>query len=179
MATLQKTTITEALAEIKLITKKMEQKASFIRQNLVRAAHVPDPLGDSKGKLESEAQSYIDLGTRIINIRHAISKANLECEITVGDTTQTIADWLIWKREIAQNKFKLFDHIQSALKTSIDQASKSPQAYLDAEGKHKFVELVTNLSYPEYAEKSQKVQDQLAKLDGLLSLKNATITIEV
>lgn len=174
-----KTTITEALAEIKLISKKIEGKAPFVISNLTRYGHMPDPLGESKKALESEMQSYLDLGGRIIKIRRVISAANLSHEITIGERTMCIADWLIWKREVAKNQHELFDRIQSTLKQALDRNGLSPQAYKDADGNPKFAELITNLPYQEYFDRATKVQDQLAKLDGLLSLKNATITVEV
>lgn len=179
MSTLQKITITEALAEIKLITKKLESKGKFVTTNLTRYKHVPDKIGDSEKKLNEEMQSINDLYKRMVKIRNVISKANLANTIKIADEEMPITDWLSWKREVAQGQKILYLNIQSTLKREIDKVEMSPQGYKDADGNNKFFELVCNLSYPEYVTKTQEVQEKLDKLDGLLSLKNATIVVEV
>lgn len=172
-------TITEALADIKLIEKKIESKKSFIAGNLVRVKHMPDPLGDSRDSLTREVQSINDLQARLVKIRSAIAKANIESSITVGDRTKTIYDWLTWKREVATKEIDLYKSIYNGTKAAIDAAATRPQIYKDDQGNTHLVAIETALDYPEYVKKFESATETLEKLDGQLSLKNATIQINV
>lgn len=180
MSTKRTITITEALAEIKLIDKKLESKAHTVMGNLTRYDHIPDALGDSAKKLGEEMQSMHDLWAEIIKIRSAISGVNLRETIKVGEKTATISEWITWKREIATKQLTLYTNIRNNLKNATDRHATNPQAYKDPEsGENRFFKLVCNLPYSEFIEKSQKTQETLDRLDGLLSLKNATVTVEV
>jgi len=105
-------TITEALAEIPTIEKRIEKKEEFILNYLYRQSSVRDPHekdGGSNVLITREKQAIADLQLRLIKIRSAIQKANSENSITIGAQTKTITDWLTWRREIApkQQRFLL------------------------------------------------------------------------
>lgn len=172
-------TITEALAEIKLIGKKLDSKGDTILKNLTRFEHMPDVLGDSKSVLAQEMQSMSDLWARHIKIRSAISKANLTETIKINDDEMTISEWITWKREISAKELNMCTNIRNKLKMETDRAASNPQAYKDADQNNQFFKLICNLSYHQYVERSQYIQERLDKLDGLLSLKNATTIVEV
>ncbi|MFA5152932.1 MAG: hypothetical protein WC554_10255, partial [Clostridia bacterium] len=100
---MSKITITEALAEVPTISKRIEKKQEFIRSFLSRQSAVRDPHekdGGSSVLIQRELQGIKDLQQRLIDIRSAIQNANAENVITVEGTTQTIADWLTWRREV-------------------------------------------------------------------------------
>jgi hypothetical protein len=173
------TTITEALAEIKLIEKKVESKTSLVTNNLTRPKHIPDPLGDSSAILTAEMQSINDLYVRLVNIRDAIAHANIKNDITIDETTKSIYEWLVWKREVAEKHIGLYQKVFQGTKSVIDRMSQTPQAFKDDKGEPRLVEFVANLNYLDYVKKAEEKQAMLDKLDGLLSLKNATILINI
>ncbi len=120
-----KTTITEALAELKTIQKRITKKREFIDNNLARQDFVRDPhLGDGgTEKLNEEAfQSISDMEERTIRIRSAILKSNLETFIKVGGffTGRSVQDWLTWRREILDRQRKFFDGLNTKINSLKD-----------------------------------------------------------
>lgn len=172
-------TITEALAEIKLIDNKIEAKQQFVTANLYRAKHLPDPLGDTKAVVESEVQAIGDLRRRRVKIRKAIAEANLKTEVKIGESTLSIFEWLTWRREVAGNEKSFLRSVHANIKMAIDAVTKTPKFYKDESQENKIVEIVPSLDHSVFAKAEAEVQEMLDKLDGLLSLKNATVTIDV
>ncbi len=76
-----KITITEALQEIKTINKRLESKRRNILSYVGRDNRVKDPLEKEGGTVEfikKERQALSDLEKRIISIRTAIQRSNLQ-----------------------------------------------------------------------------------------------------
>src|SRR5258708_17462080 len=99
-------TITEALQEIKTVGNRLKKKRIAIGTYLARDKRIIDPLagdGGSEKYITQERQSIKDLETRIINIRTAIQHSNLSASLTVGDTTRKVAEWLVWRKEVAED----------------------------------------------------------------------------
>src|SRR3954451_8770915 len=97
-------TITEALAELKTIDKRIEKKREFVLTYLLRQEMFKDPLekdGGSVSAIKRETQAIHDLEERKIVIRRAIQQANERNSIAVGKQARSIADWLVWRREVA------------------------------------------------------------------------------
>jgi hypothetical protein len=178
---MEKMTITEGLAEIKLIEKKMEKKKTMIVSNLTRFKQVKDPFekeGGSQTTIRQEMQSVSDLQKRLENIRSAIAKANLFESVTVGAQTKSIYSWLIWKREILENDEKFKQSIVNQIKSQIDRQSVNPQVWKTEAGGVELCELILNADYGEQLKALENLGDIKEKLDGQLSLKNATVVIE-
>lgn len=169
-------TITEALAEITLIAKKISKKQEKINRYLIRQESFKDPLGDSKKEIDEELQSISDLLSNHIAIRTAIQKANLENRLTIGTFDMSVAEWLIWKREIfpkiqAQFRgiFSIIDEVRSrALKQGATVGSQevgSPNNF------------VINVDEKYLSTIMESLQENYDKLDGALSLFNATTRV--
>lgn len=129
--------------------------------------------------ISKEHQSMRDLQRRLQRIRAAISQANLDNMITVNDMTQSIHDWLIWKREIAAESNGFLQLITHQTKVHMDQAGKSPQVFKDEKEQLKVVKWIYHIDYSEWLRMYEKGNEALEKLDGQLSLKNATIVVEI
>ncbi len=175
-------TITEALAEIKLINDKIAKKRSFVLDNLVRIKQLPDALtsqGGTQAVLVADVQAISDLETRLVKIRSAIMKANLENTAEVNGQVLSIYDWLVWKREVAPSKRGFYEQVYNYTKRKLEELQKSPQILKNDQGQTQLVEPETGLPYMEYAEKYSAVNEMLNKLDGVLSLKNATVLVEL
>ena len=179
---MSKMTITEALAEIKLIEKKAEKKRQTVGANLVRYEHVKDPFesdGGSKVAMKREVQSIGDLENQLVKIRSAIAKANIETTLTVGEQTKSVYDWLTWKREVSEKQVQFFKHVYENIKHQIDKQATNPQVFKTEEGQVQVAKLSYNLEYADFLSASQKLSDTLETLDGKLSLKNATVMVDV
>ena len=178
---MSKITITEALAEVPTINKRIEKKQEFIRSFLYRQNAVRDPHekeGGSATLISQEMQSIKDLQERLIAIRSAIQKANAESEITVGNETKTIGDWLTWRREIAPNMQSFLNGLAGTMKQLRQQASKQGVTITDKSETFS-MDYVVNMNEKELAEKIESMENVLGILDGQLSLKNATILIDL
>ena len=178
-----KTTITEALAELKTISKRVEKKRSYINSYLYRQEALKDPLekdGGSAVVIARERQAIKDLEFRHVAIRLAIQKINHETPVTVEGITNSLADWLTWRKEVApeHQRFLL------TLRSQIDQARKATQqrggTVVTAAGDAtKPTDVIVNVNEAQLAEEMEKLESILGGLDGQLSLKNATVTIEI
>lgn len=176
-----KITITEALAEIPTILKRIEKKREFVQSFLYRQSAVRDPHekdGGSSELIERERQAIVDLENRIIAIRNAIQNANQVNEITIGNQTRTINEWLIWRREVASGSKAFNGAIAAALKALRNEAMKKGLGVSDQD-KGYSADYIVNVNEKKLAETIENLEDTLGKLDGQLSLNNARLMIEV
>jgi hypothetical protein len=171
-------TITEALAEVPTIGKRIARKQQFVQDFLSRPSAVRDPHEKDGGSVElikRELQGIADLEQRLINIRSGIAKSNAATSITIGTTTRTITDWLTWRREIAETqKFRL-NGMAGILRQL--RAKAQQQGVKVAENPEGFTDYVINVNEKELSDQAEALETTLGSLDGLLSLKNATVTI--
>jgi hypothetical protein len=177
-----KMTITEALSEVNLVKKKIEHKKKEVLGLLVKPQHAKDLYaeeGGTKIHVSKELQSIGDLEIRLVKLRSAISLANIEHDITIGEFTRPIHDWLTWKREISKDQMAFINTIVSTVKTTLDRSNAQPQCYEDTEGKKHIVVIESMIDYPEMIRHQEKLATIFENLDGQLSLKNATIVINV
>ena len=176
-----KITVTEALAEIPTTLKRIEKKRDFIvsylyRQSVVRDPHEKD--GGTSELIKREMQAVKDLHERIIAIRSAIQKSNQDTTITVGDTTRTIADWLTWRREIAEGQRYFYSKISSKLREMRQDALRKGIQVSDKDAGFS-PDYIVNINERELADKIESLENVLGTLDGQLSLKNATVFVDV
>ncbi len=178
----EKMTVTEALSEVNLIKKKIEANDNLILGNLLRPTHAKDIYEKDGGSEKFNAtvfQSTRDLNTKLIKIRSAISTANLTHSIAIGKEIKTIHDWLIWKREVFQKYHQVVNQAQARAKTQLESYTNSPKVYKDEEDRQQLVQWVSNVDISALQKEAQELSDMYNKLDGQLSLKNATITVEI
>lgn len=175
------TTITEALAEAKTIDKRVEKKQQFIGLYLFREERLKDPLikeGGAERIIAQEMQSIADLNERKVTIRRKIQEANANNFITVGKETRSIADWLVWRREVASNMQRFYLELRQKTETARAVARSKGVSISPGEGTRPD-DIVINLNEQMLSQKLEQHEEVLGVLDGLLSLKNATIRIEV
>jgi hypothetical protein len=174
-------TITEALAEIKLIDAKVEKQRMSIRTFLTRPEALKDPLlksGGSEKFIEQTYQSITDLEERKVKLRRAIAKANEATEITVGKKTKSIADWLVWRRDVAPTRQLFLTQIRQVIDAARrEAASRLTQMTSGGTTVNVPQEIVVNIDEAILAMETEQISDILATLDGQLSLKNATVSI--
>lgn len=174
-------TITEALAEIPTIEKRIEKKKEFILNYLYRQSSVRDPHekdGGSPVLIAREKQAISDLEERLIRIRSVIQKANSENTITIENQTRTIVDWLTWRREIAPKEQRFLQELMRNINEVRHQAMRQGVSVTDKDRGFSS-DYVVNINEQELANNIEKLENILGVLDGQLSLRNATIKIDL
>lgn len=175
-------TITEALAEIKTILKRIQSKREFIETYQLRLDSLKDPLEKDGGsaKAVSEAmQASRDLEERIITLRQAIQTANEGTIVSIEGTEWTIAEWLIWRREIAPGQERFLNALTARLANARNQVSGQKYQWGKETTQDKPADIVVNIDETQLNKDKEKIKSILGQLDGQLSLKNATIVLEV
>lgn len=177
-------TITEALAEIKTVGKRIEKKREFITGFLARQDGVRDPLekdGGSAAVIASERQAVGDLENRIVALRRGIQRANDETSVTIGGETRSISEWLTWRRDVAPGRRNWLNQVRGGLNGLREKAKREGNAVISAvatTADTKPTDVIVNIDERALAEEIEKLEETLGVLDGQLSLKNATVTIE-
>lgn len=176
-------TLTEALAELKLIKSKIEKKKAFILNNIGRQEGAKDQLlssGGTKVVLESEMQSVRDLQERMVRIRSSIATANSNATVEIGGVKRTIADWLVWRRDVAPLIRDMEKAIAGGILHIKQQAQKSGfKIVQNNQAPEMPTDVIIELDEKKLADSSEKTQEILDTLDGKLSLHNATVQVEV
>lgn len=176
-------TITEALAEIKTVGKRIEKKREFINQFLARQDGIRDPLekdGGSPKVIAAERQAVSDLEQRIIALRRGIQKANDETTVTINGVTRSISEWLTWRRDVAPGQRNWLASVRNGLNGLREKAKREGNAIISAvatSAETKPTDLVVNIDERQLGADLEALEDTLGQLDGQLSLKNATVTI--
>lgn len=178
-------TITEALAEIKTIGKRIDTKRSFVNQHLARQEGVKDPLaaqGGSTAAILAERQGIADLEERVTALRRGIRAVNEETTITINGVTRYISDWLTWRRDIAPSQKQWLKQMQDGLNNIREKAKREGNAIFAATlttTEAKPTDVVVSIDELALAKEIEQLEDTLGQLDGQLSLKNATVTFTV
>lgn len=180
-------TITEALAEIKTIGKRIAKKRESIPSYLARVEAMKDPLekeGGSAEFIQRELQSIRDLEERIVSLRRAIAHANATTELSVNGDTRSIADWLTWRREVAPQQQQFVSTLRGHVENLRKQAQQKSVGFVTASaqvnvGETKPEDIIVNVSEGDLLTQQDHLQEVLGTLDGLLSLKNATTAVVI
>lgn len=174
-------TITEALAEIKTVGKRIEKKRETLLGFLGRQEGLKDPLekdGGSIAFIARERQAVDDLEARIVVLRRGIQRANDGTPVTVGGITKTISDWLVWRRDVAPKRKEFLTKLRTGVQSGREQAKRAGVGFVGpGETASKPQDFVINVSETELALEIETMESILGELDGQLSLKNATVPI--
>lgn len=178
---MQTMSITEALAEIKLIDKKVQKKRENVAIHATRFEHIADPYveeGGSSEYIKKETQAICDLLTTRIRIREAISRANLDNTITCEGATQSICSWLVWKREVYNVAFASWTLLKAQVERKLAENANRPQLFKkDDTAEPSLAKMVSHVDIPALQREQERQQTIFERLDGLLSMKNAQIQI--
>lgn len=175
-------TITEALAEIKTIDKRIETKQSQLRTYLYRDNRLKDPIKEgSEEFIRRERQGIEDLQRRIIALRTAIQRANMDTKLSLNSVEMTVYEWLIWRREVApklqQHLSGMWSELQGARRSAQQQGISVVAAAAAVQGNGEVREVIVNIDETALAKAREDVEKNLGELDGRLSLINATTMI--
>jgi len=178
-------TITEGLAELNTIWKRLEKKRQAIMGFLTRLEGIKDPLERQGGSIEfikRESQAIRDLEARHLAIRMAVQRVNRDAKLKIGEMEMSVAEWLTWRKERAPEIQKHLAMIRNTINAARDQATKRGGAVFAAGAvgdNAKPQDVVVNVDEVALAAEIEGLETTLGVLDGRLSLINATTTIEV
>jgi hypothetical protein len=166
--------ITVALAELKTLDKRIAKKEKFVLDHLTRDEKFTDPLAKEGGSpvvLERALQSLTDMRDQYVGIKLAIAAVNAVTEITVNDVTKTIAEWLIWKREVAPR----LEDFYKGMRGQIYGRRRGGFNIQKTEER----DFIVHISEKDLADWADRLENIVGTLDGQLSLKNAVTMVDI
>lgn len=175
-------TITDGLADLKTMEKRIAKKRESILMYLVRQDGIKDPLEKDGGSTEfirRERQAMADLEKRHVDIRVAIQKTNQATSITIDGEGKTIAEWLTWRKEVAPGAQAFLAKLRLGLVQQKTTATTKGWGVAQPGVDNSALALVINIDELELAKELEHFETVLGTLDGKLSLLNATTTIGI
>ncbi len=175
-------TISDALAEVQTIRRRIDQKQQLIAAYLLRPPHYRDPLraeGGSAAVLAREWASLRALHERTVLLRRLIQQAYERTAVTFGDQTRCLADWLAWRREVSARRAGFLKALSTRIRRARRAAALRARKQPAGSGRDKPADVVVHLNEQELARETETLEELLGYLNGQLALKNATLTIDV
>jgi large subunit ribosomal protein L7/L12 len=173
-------TITEALSQIQAIDLQVAKKQQLIDAYLLRSGAIRDPLerdGGTQSVLAREHQAIAALLERKVLIRRAVQAANEQATITHEDQTRSIADWLVWKREIVARRSEFLNQIRFRIEQARrETAQPRPKV---GEDSSRGSDLVVHVNEKDLASELEALEERQGYLAGQIALKNATVLVEL
>jgi len=179
MATL---TLTEAFAEIAAIDRHLARKRHLLHLLAIRPGYLRDPLASAGGlaAVAAQQQAAIEaLEERWIVIRRAVRAVAQSVTITLGAETRPMADWLEWRRKVAYEQRKCLRTLREQIDDAWREARAANAAYAEGDGPDHAFGILVNLNEQELARQTELLEEAISGLEGQLSLKSATLTIEI
>lgn len=185
-----KMAITEALQEIKTVNSRIAKKRDAVLKYVVRDSRIRDPFASEGGSEEwvrRERQGLKDLEDRIVAIRVHIQISNLSGQVKVQGVSKSVAQWLAWRREVAQGQKQFLGTIAQSIQITRQNiqskggkivAAALASATVNLE-KDAPVEVIVTVNEMENLEEIEALEQVLGELDGKLSLFNATTVIDI
>jgi hypothetical protein len=175
-------TITEALAELRLIPKVITSREAAIYANITRLSDKVDPMSAEGGQpvhIERMLQSIRDLNDYRMNIREAIEDSNATTEVTIAGHTHTVAWWLRWQREVEPEQKELFVSIQAKIDVARREMAMAMNRIASPDAQAKVPQVVTNIAEDKLRQMSEELLVIESELDGKLTLSNSVTTITI
>jgi hypothetical protein len=175
--------ITEALQQVKILTGRIEKKRQFINKYLTRNSRMVDPLaseGGSKRAIKDEMDAINKLEEQIIAIRVAIQKSNLDTTIKIESDSRTVAEWLVWRRDVASPLVEHYRQMDALVQVSREKHLKEVNQTLAnpaGDAAVKAAQLEVNINEVELSDRGEILSIILGTLDAKLSVLNATTSV--
>lgn len=179
---MQKMTITEALADIKTTTNKITKKEAWVNGHLCLTDAMDDPMeekGGTKKVVKAEIQSVRDLRIRLVNLRNGINKANFDNTLTIRKRQMSIAEWLIWRREVAKAAQTFESEIHNYVDKTLKDAMHRPSVKQEGTENMRIIKILPQVDKEEHRAIADEISETMDELDGKLSHANATVTMTI
>ena len=92
--------------------------------------------------------------------------------------SRTIADWLVWRREVAPVQQTFLANIRARIEQARQEAARKGAGLSKDIESAKPNDVIVNVNEQELAREIEGLEDVLSTLDGQLSLRNATLMID-
>ena len=176
--------ITEAMSEIKLFVKKISSQREFILRNLTREEWRKDPFEkdhtSQEAQVKAAIQSINDLEKNIVAYRYAITKANMEERISLEGMDMSVAEWLIWRREVLPLRRQLLGNLANQMASSVREQQAVQRSYSSKDTeKIQPTNYIVNISEKWLKEEVEKLEAIEQRLDGQLSMINANMEVQL
>lgn len=153
---MEKLSIHKGLAELKLLDNKIYRKTNGNFCNVKKASH--NKIGgvkveDVEVDIQSNFDSVSDLIDRRMKIKSAIIKSNATTEVTIGEQTKTVAEWIDLKSSIDYKKSLLNTMLKQYKQAASNINKTNEKVDVDAEN------FVTNLYQDKNSVDQQKIKD--------------------
>lgn len=176
-------TITQALAKINVLKKRIENKAAFVREHVARQKMYEDPFaaeGGTPKEIVSAQDSIRKNSESVIKLRCAINASNTLTYVEAAHLRRSIAAWLIWKREVEPSERTRVAALLEAIKRTRETAASKKVQVVSHDGEaQEPLDLMINIDEKALRLKASLLDDITGELDGELSQSNATTTINV
>ncbi len=176
--------ITGAMSEIKLFAKKISSQRDFILRNLTREEWRKDPFEKDhttqEAQVKAAIQSISDLEKNIVAYRYAITKANMEERVSLEGMDMTVAEWLIWRREVLPLRKQLLGNLANQMASNLREQQTTQRSYSGKESeKFQSTNFIVNVSDIWLKEETEKLEAIEQRLDGQLSMMNANVEVKI
>lgn len=170
-------TITEALGELKLISKQIQSNLDNALKYVCRPSNMLDPLatkGGSQNFVTSKAMSTDSLLKNQLKLRSAINEANRNTNMEICGVTRNVSEWLSWRREIAPTEQLFYQKLVEKAANERVQLGRQKVA----EGSDP-INLVVHFDEIAMSKKLDELTTILGTIDQKLSIHNATTEVTV
>ena len=96
----------------------------------------------------------------------------------VKSENRSIADWLVWRRDVASNLQRFLLELRQKIESARNAARNKGVTLTSGEGSRPD-DIIVNINEQMISKNIEHLEEILGTLDGLLSLKNATITLDI
>lgn len=156
----QKMTLTQALSEVKLLTKRIDLSKSLIAVQL--GSEDQEGVKKLESQLKANLQSSTDLLNRLMRIRQAITKANSETVVQVGEKQMTVIEAIERKKHLLPQQKSLLQVMKNQLSNAErDLANRKAQFERDLDAR--LAALKTDKANPVDENLLKVTRDHLAK----------------
>ena len=119
--------ITQALAELKLLDKRIQKSLDHVTWAQVKTKSHPVDTEKFSKSVQAEYQSFIDLVKRRDAIKRAVVTSNATTRVKVADWEGTVAEAIEYKTSILYKR-RLLDILRMQLLTAKDQFQEQQEA---------------------------------------------------
>ena len=174
--------ITEAMSEIKLFAKKIASQRDFVLRNLKREDRIRDPFEkDSttqEAMVKAALQSISDNEKNIVAYRFAITKANMDKVVELEGMSMSVAEWLIWRREVLPLRKQLLGTLANQIANiGVEQQAARRQFPGRDDEQVMPTNYIINVSDKWLILEIEKLDAIEQRLDGQLSMLKANVEV--
>lgn len=175
--------ITEAMSEVKLCVKKIQSNRDFVLRNLRREEWRKDPFEKDgttqEAQVQQALQAIMDLERRIVALKNGINKTNLTQMIELEGRTMSVAEWIIWKREVLPLRKQMLSVFANQIANTAVEGMSPARRFVGQTEQGPQTNWYINVSDKWLLAELQMLETIEQRLDARLSMMNANVEVEL